>query len=158
MAYFILRISANRRPSPPRSSSCTAMTTCASPKLHPACIFNNFIKQLTARTGDAVHQLRRSRLLLPKAVVALPLAPAHPLQAINGCAIDGNTQSNFSRCAVDAYRLTRSRDLGTRAELSRSAFPHTEIATGYGWLSVLPQSSSPPPADGTPRHRSDHDP
>jgi hypothetical protein len=64
---------------------------CASPKLHPACIFNNFIKLLAARTGNAVRRLRRSRLLFPNSAVVLLSAPAHPSRAINGFAIDGTT-------------------------------------------------------------------
>ena len=47
---------------------------CASPKLRPACIFNNFIKLLAARSGNVVRRLRRSRLRLPYPVAASLLA------------------------------------------------------------------------------------
>jgi hypothetical protein len=43
---------------------------CASPKLRPACISNNFIKLLAARSDDVVRRLRRSRLPLPNPAAA----------------------------------------------------------------------------------------
>jgi hypothetical protein len=47
---------------------------CASPKLRPACIFNNFIKLLATHSGDVVRRLRRSLLLLPNPAAASPSA------------------------------------------------------------------------------------
>ena len=56
---------------------------CHSPKLYPACIFNNFIKLLAARSGDVVRRLQRSRLPLPNPAAASLSAPAHPYTKIN---------------------------------------------------------------------------
>src|SRR5262245_5559036 len=56
---------------------------CASPKLRLACIFNNFIKLLAARSGDVVRRLPRSRLPLPNPAAASLSAPAHPYTKIN---------------------------------------------------------------------------
>jgi hypothetical protein len=75
--------------------------TCASPKRHPACIFNNFIKLLAARIDDAVHRLRRSRSPLQPPAAALPLVPEHPWQAINEFATCDNTQSRISEYRAD---------------------------------------------------------
>jgi len=76
---------------------------CGSRKLHQACIFNNFIRQLAARIDDASHRLRRSRSPIHIPAVALFSAPAHPLQAINGFATDGNNQSSSSISDANAF-------------------------------------------------------
>jgi hypothetical protein len=54
---------------------------CVSPKLPPACIFNNFIKLLAARSFDVTRRLRRSQLRLPNPVAASLSVQAHPLLA-----------------------------------------------------------------------------
>jgi len=64
---------------------------CASPKLRLACIFNNFIKLLAARSGEVARRLRRSQLRLPNPAAASLSAKAHPLLAINAYVIDGTT-------------------------------------------------------------------
>src|SRR5262249_28961709 len=65
--------------------------SCASPKPHPACIFNKFIRRLAVRICDAVPRLQRSRLPLPTPATALLSALAHPWRATNEFAIDDNT-------------------------------------------------------------------
>src|SRR5215510_11398235 len=77
---------------------------CASPKLDPACIFNNFIRQLAARIDDAILQLQQSRLPLPTLAAALLSAPAHPWRVINASEIDGNTRNRISGYGVHAFR------------------------------------------------------
>jgi hypothetical protein len=76
---------------------------CASPKLHPSYIFNNFIRLLAVRSGDVVLQLRQSRSLLPTPAAALPLAQAHPSQVINGFVIGDNIRNSFSKCGADGF-------------------------------------------------------
>jgi hypothetical protein len=76
---------------------------CASPKLHPVRIFNNFVKLLVVHTGDVVLQFQRSRLLLPTPAAALPSAQAHPWRAINVFVTGDNMRNNFSKCGADDF-------------------------------------------------------
>jgi outer membrane protein TolC len=69
---------------------------CASPKLRLACIFNNFIKLLAARSGDVVRRLPRSRLPLPNPAAASLSAPAHPYTKINVFWNGDSKRCNFS--------------------------------------------------------------
>src|SRR5262245_4651764 len=69
---------------------------CASPKLRLACIFNNFIKLLAARSGDVVRRLPRSRLPLPNPAAASLSAPAHPYTKINVFWNCDSKRCNFS--------------------------------------------------------------
>jgi len=64
---------------------------------------------------------------------------------------------NFSKFDVDGFRRERLHGPDIHAGLSRSAFQHKEIATGYAGLSSLPQFSFPPLAYGTLRRKSDPD-
>ena len=128
-----------------------------SPKLYPACIFNHFLRPPAARSDDATLRLRRSQSPVRTPVVASLSAPAHPYTKINVFWNHGSKRCNFSKFDVDGFRRERLHGPDTRAGLSRSAFPHKEIATGYVGLSSLPQSSFPPPAYGTLRRKSDPD-
>ena len=74
--------------------------SCASPKPHPVCTFNNIIKLLIVRTGDAVLRLRRSRSLLPSpAAVRLSVSPYLVVERSFGW------MSRFRRLARDYERL-----------------------------------------------------
>src|SRR5262249_46905634 len=117
------------------------LQTCASPKLHPACIFNNFIRLLAVRTGDVVLQLQRSRSLLPTPAAALPSAQAHPWRATNGSVTGDNIRNNFSKCGANGFRLGQSHDRDTRDESNRLFFPRMDFAKASGRLLRLPRSS-----------------
>jgi hypothetical protein len=56
---------------------------CPSPKHHPACLFNDFLRPPAARSDDATLRLRRSQSPVRTPVVALLSAPAHPYIKIN---------------------------------------------------------------------------
>src|SRR5215467_6985002 len=118
-----------------------------------------------ARSDDAILRLRRSQSQVRTPVVASLSAPAHPYIKINvfwNIKINvfwkrGSKRCNFSEFDVDGFRRERLYGPDTRAGLSRSAFPHKEIAMGYVGLSSLPQSSFLPLAYGTLRRKSDPD-
>src|SRR5262249_4088300 len=130
---------------------------CPSPKPYPACIFNHFLRPPAARSDDATLRLRRSQSPVRTPVVASLSAPAHPYTKINVSWNSGSKRCNFSKFDVDGFRRERLHGPDTRAGLSRSAFLHKEIATGYVELSSLPQSSFLPLAYGTLRRKSDPD-
>src|SRR5215831_4807922 len=132
-------------------------SSCPSPKPYPACIFNHFLRPPAARSDDATLRLRRSQSPVRTPVVASLSAPAHPYTKINVSWNSGSKRCNFSKFDVDGFSRERLHGPDTRAGLSRSAFLHKEIATGYVELSSLPQSSFLPLAYGTLRRKSDPD-
>src|SRR5262249_54760430 len=107
---------------------------CPSPKVHLGCIFNNFIRQLAARTDDAVLQLQQSRSPLPTLAAALPSAQAHPWRATNGFVTGDNMRNNFSKCGANGFRLGQSHDRDTRDESNRLFFLRMDFAKDSGRL------------------------
>jgi hypothetical protein len=78
------------------SREIAAFSSCSSPKLYPACIFNHFLRPPAAHSDDATRRLRRFRSLLPYPAAAWLSARARPSRALNGFGFDDNKRCNFS--------------------------------------------------------------
>src|SRR5215470_5532771 len=102
----------------------------ASPKLRPACVFNNFIKLPTARSDDATLRLRRSQSPVRTPVVASLSAPAHPYTKINVFWNRGSKRCNFSNRRASSHRsyvytpsyISLAGAAGTSPSLARFTF------------------------------------